>query len=346
MSFIKRSITIILAILTALFICPVSGYEIQQTAQIAHENLNAGITPMATNYYESESNNTTGSANAIPVAKPAGEQSNIIGYISSTSDIDYFKITPPRHGCITVQLLNPSGKSYTLNTYDSSGSPIGTSFTVGGSAVKRFIATRDSALKSYYIKVSSNGTDFSTTSSYTVFVYYTLLYTNLNWAYPLSPNYTENFQIGSSVGYRTSPSIEYHTGVDIRSMEGYDVYSVQSGKVLKRGYTNTGGILYIAIETDDTDPTGLYTTNNIVVRYMHLSDVSDCPQPTNRVAKGVVIGKVGHTGMSSPSEYHLHFDANLYGTYDGPTMRSNPQYLITMVDIYNSYISTYTGEVY
>jgi len=65
---------------------------------------------------ETESNNSTSSANAIST-----NGTNLRGYIESPSDLDYFRISLPAGKTLVVFLTPPSGKDYDLYLYNSSG---------------------------------------------------------------------------------------------------------------------------------------------------------------------------------------------------------------------------------
>ena len=124
--------------------------------------LASNIAPLAVLKTESESNNTRATANSV------NQDDTITGYISSSSDVDYFKVTASANGVFNFWLGNiPSGKDYDLYIYNSSGFLLGSSTST--SATQEFVsgitATKGNT---YYFAVKGKSGHYSATSAYTV----------------------------------------------------------------------------------------------------------------------------------------------------------------------------------
>lgn len=80
------------------------------------------IEPKAVAKNETESNDTMSTANSV------NQDDTIYGKISSSSDIDYFKVVAGLSGYMNFWLGDiPSGKDYDLYVYNSSGTLLGKS---------------------------------------------------------------------------------------------------------------------------------------------------------------------------------------------------------------------------
>jgi Zn-dependent metalloprotease len=109
---------------------------------------------------ETESNNTTATANTISNGVA------MTGYVSSASDVDYFKLSLPA-GTITVDLTVPSTKDYDLKLYSSNGTTqIGSG--TNGSGVAEHITYTNATAQTVYIKVYGYSGAYSTTLPYTL----------------------------------------------------------------------------------------------------------------------------------------------------------------------------------
>ena len=120
------------------------------------------IVPTAVLKTESEPNNTRAAANLV------NQDDTITGYISSSSDIDYFKIVPSVNGIFNFWLGNiPAGKNYDLYVYNSSGSLLGSSTNTGTAQelVSGIMATKGNT---YYFAVQGKNGSYSATGAYTV----------------------------------------------------------------------------------------------------------------------------------------------------------------------------------
>jgi murein DD-endopeptidase MepM/ murein hydrolase activator NlpD len=112
--------------------------------------------------------------------------------------------------------------------------------------------------------------------------------------------------ITSPFGMRMDPFTHvesFHSGVDIGAPYGTDVYAARGGRIEKIGVDREYGN-YILIQHE-----GGYQT-----LYGHLSAV--LVQLNERVASGMIIGKVGSTGMSTGP--HLHFEIRRNGRPEDP----------------------------
>lgn len=143
-------------IMTFLCLLLVFGLLIPSTA-FASE-----ITPMAVLKAESEPNNTRATADLV------NQDDTITGYISSSSDIDYFKVVPSVNGVFNFWLGNiPAGKNYDLYVYNSSGGLLGSSTNTGTTQelVSGIVATAGST---YYFAVQGKNGSYSASSAYAV----------------------------------------------------------------------------------------------------------------------------------------------------------------------------------
>lgn len=90
-----------------------------------------------------------------------------------------------------------------------------------------------------------------------------------------------------------------HEGVDIMGSAGNAVFAVADGTLTKR-YTNTGTAGWGWTLYDDR--------TNVTYKYFHLTDDPNGLSQGDRVSAGDVIGFVGASGTSSPTNFHLHFE--------------------------------------
>ncbi len=113
-------------------------------------------------------------------------------------------------------------------------------------------------------------------------------------------------RITSRYGFRFDPFTglrSFHHGVDISAPDGADVHAARDGRVIESGDDRLFG-LYIIIEHEAG-----YTTF-----YGHLSEV--LVELNARVTSGMIIGRVGSTGISTGP--HLHFEVRVHGTSRDP----------------------------
>lgn len=103
--------------------------------------------------------------NTILTAKSVNPGNSYISYISSSSDIDYYKLTPDKDGEISITLDIPSSVDYEMDIYNESGIQVGESSN--GTGIAEHIDFEVSASKSYYIKITGFSGQFST-SPYTL----------------------------------------------------------------------------------------------------------------------------------------------------------------------------------
>ena len=120
------------------------------------------VHPLAVLKEESEPNNTRTTADLV------NQDDTITGYISSSSDIDYFKVIPSVNGVFNFWLGDiPTGKDYDLYVYNSSGSLLGSSTDTG--TTQEFVSGI-TAIKGnvYYFAVKGKNGSYNSTSEYTV----------------------------------------------------------------------------------------------------------------------------------------------------------------------------------
>ncbi len=110
---------------------------------------------------ETEPNGSTSSANVISTSG-----TTVTGYISSSTDVDYFKVTVPGYATLTVDLTVPSTKDYDVKLYNSSGTLLASG--TNGTGQPEHVTWTNSASTSrvVYIKVYGYNGAYSTTSPY------------------------------------------------------------------------------------------------------------------------------------------------------------------------------------
>ena len=119
--------------------------------------------------YESEPNNTYGTADLTY------DDYDNYGYISTTSDVDWWKIKFNSSGSANFWLGNiPSGCDYDLRLYSSNGTTLLQSSTNSGNA-NELITINVSANVYYYIKITS----YSGSSSSSRYLFRSKLYPNV-----------------------------------------------------------------------------------------------------------------------------------------------------------------------
>ena len=117
--------------------------------------------PALTIYDEVESNGTTTTANVI-----ADTVTKITGYISTSTDKDYFKITVAGGHTFTVSMTGPA-KDYDLYLLGSSGTTLRTSANVGATESVTYKNTGTMAA-TYYIKVIAFGGAYTASTPYSL----------------------------------------------------------------------------------------------------------------------------------------------------------------------------------
>lgn len=96
-----------------------------------------------------------------------------------------------------------------------------------------------------------------------------------------------------------------HNGIDFAAPTGTPVRTVGDGKVIFSGYKKSTGYM-VRVRHN-----ARYTTE-----YMHLSKIASSARVGAKVSRGMVIGKVGSTGLASGP--HLHFGMFDKGRYVDP----------------------------
>jgi len=92
-----------------------------------------------------------------------------------------------------------------------------------------------------------------------------------------------------------------HDAIDIMAPEGTPVIAAAPGTVEKLFFSNGGGGITIYVRSPD---------NRWTYYYAHLSAYASGLAEGQRVGRGQVIGRVGHTGDASAAGPHLHFAIN------------------------------------
>ncbi len=120
--------------------------------------------------------------------------------------------------------------------------------------------------------------------------------------FPLREGY-----VSSSFGMRTHPisGVEcMHSGVDLAAPRGTEVLAARGGKVIEKGWDETGLGNYLVLAHD-----GGYTT-----LYGHLAIIA--VTLNQEVNSGSLLGTVGSTGLSTGP--HLHFEVRTEGRLRDP----------------------------
>jgi hypothetical protein len=112
---------------------------------------------------ETESNGSIATANAV------GSATTVTGFISSSTDKDYFKVNLAAGQKIRVDMAGPSGVDYDLYLVTSTGAGLASS--EGTTASESLTYTNGTTARTVYIKVQSY-TGSSTTAGYTLTVSY------------------------------------------------------------------------------------------------------------------------------------------------------------------------------
>jgi hypothetical protein len=108
---------------------------------------------------ETESNNTTATANTIPTSG-----TTVTAKIGTSTDVDYFKVVKSAAGTMNVYVVVPSGKDYDVAIYNSAGTKVA-SGTAGAGVAEN--VNYSAAAGTYYIKVYGYNGAYSTTLNYT-----------------------------------------------------------------------------------------------------------------------------------------------------------------------------------
>ena len=101
-------------------------------------------------YAESESNNTFATADIV-------SRDNVVisGKISSSTDVDYYRISPSTSGYCDITLSVPSGCNYNFYVYNVDRSTIMAYGNLNGSGIGEIARTVSSTNTPFYIKVES-----------------------------------------------------------------------------------------------------------------------------------------------------------------------------------------------
>ncbi|HPC84362.1 MAG TPA: M4 family metallopeptidase [Thermoanaerobaculaceae bacterium] len=112
---------------------------------------------------ETEPNNTTGTANNI-----ATSGTQLTGYISSSTDVDYFKVSLPAGKTLTCEMWPPSTKDYDIAFYNSSGTKIASG--TNGTGAKETVTYKNTSTSSRTIYIKNYGYNgaYSTSLTYTI----------------------------------------------------------------------------------------------------------------------------------------------------------------------------------
>lgn len=259
---------------------------------------------------ELESNNGFSTANLLT------NNTDTYGYISSGSDVDFYKIIFTQNTFANFFVDVPNNINYDLYVYDQAW---GLKWTSTNGAGIDELLTKKVVVKGmyYYVKVvPALSTQYSLSSNYILKVrQYSAneYYGALGWSYPTTGSGSTT--ITSTFG---NTGTRYHKGIDL-GVSYQPVFATEAGTILHSRVYSTGEKA-VAIKTNSNDPN---TDDNIIVRYLHLNSMS--VSTGNIVSKGQQIGVSGNTGSSTGP--HLHLDTNnKLMEYPGDYDTFNPKY--------------------
>lgn len=200
-----------------------------------------GIGSSAQDTYEP--NNTISQAYAINFAQ--GYDS----YIYSTSDVDYYKVSPTSAGTITLNLINLPG-DYDLYLVNSSGTILARS--ENGGTTSESLTYSNSAAGTYYIKVVGYNGAYSTTQAYNLKATFTGGTSSdpyepndsTSTAYAITSGTTYNAYIYSTTDvdyYKFSKTTSGTITVSLTNLPGdYDLYLLNSAGTIVAYSENAG----------------------------------------------------------------------------------------------------------
>jgi Zn-dependent metalloprotease len=112
---------------------------------------------------ETEPNNTTATANNI-----ATSGTQLTGYIGTSTDVDYFKMSLAAGKTLTVEMQPPSTKDYDVKLYNSSGTTLASG--TNGTGAKETVTYKNTGTSAMtiYIKNYGYNSAYSATLSYTI----------------------------------------------------------------------------------------------------------------------------------------------------------------------------------
>ena len=112
---------------------------------------------------ETEPNNTTATANNI-----AASGTQLTGYIGTSTDVDYFKMSLAAGKTLTVEMQPPSTKDYDVKLYNTSGTTLASG--TNGTGAKETVTYKNTGTSAMtiYIKNYGYNSAYSTTLSYTI----------------------------------------------------------------------------------------------------------------------------------------------------------------------------------
>jgi peptidoglycan LD-endopeptidase LytH len=109
-------------------------------------------------------------------------------------------------------------------------------------------------------------------------------------------------KLNDSFGAQRDGGARQHGAIDIMAPRGTAVLAADDGRILRMGYNSLGGLTIYQIDA----------SRRFVYYYAHLDRYASTLRDGLDVARGDLIGYVGHTGNASPAAPHLHFQVMLY----------------------------------
>lgn len=265
---------------------------------------------------EAESNNSVGLADTISLS--IGRK----GKIANSTDVDFYKFTPTSSGKYRFDLIDiPSSKDFDLYLYDTNQNLVASSLK-SSQSFETIVASLSSNA-AYYLKVVGYNSAFSATEDYMITVTNDAL-ALLNYDYPFrGTNPYRN--ISANYGYYDGSSV-VHYGLDISQCNLADLYSVGTGSVAYKGWSNSAGN-YISLNISNVAPgqTAAYVT------YMHMNAASPLSNG-NSVTSTTIVGNVGSTGNSSGPHLHLQINNTANWANQNHSGTNNPLRYFTNIN--------------
>lgn len=235
----------------------------------------------AVTLYEQESNNTISSANQTY------DDYDNCGAISSTTDVDYWKVSFSQNGQANFWLGNmPSNCNYDLYLYNQSGALMASSTNAAQNA--ELLQQSVVAGMTYYVKiVSSSG--YSSTN----YLFRAKNYPTVSYTWP-----TESRRITQ---YYSTSHLAVDVGPITPGVAGDDVYAFSQGTLYRYDYNQSAG--YTARVNHPIDDV-FYGA-----KYAHLTNPANVAgiSTSGAVSNGAKIGEMNTTGEDSTG-VHLHFE--------------------------------------
>ncbi len=205
---------------------------------------------------EFEPNNTFAQANQI------NQDDTVYAYISSATDVDYFKVVFPISGTVNFWIGEfPGGKDYDLYVYKNNYTLLGSSTT--GTTQEKVTLTVSSHL-TYYMKVVSHNGTYSSSSTYQLRSRIYPNHTYYNQWYSNSHNSSYNDTNMNILYYKVGNSLSSETWK--YKMQNYGCYMSSLAMILK----NLGSVTDVSYYDIRTGNTSMLQADPFSVAYANV----------------------------------------------------------------------------